>query len=533
MLCVRSLIKSSSKNTSAFITSASLPASMAAKKKALKRKLEPVKGQQKLVKLGAEGSTQSGWLQEKVDELRKDSSDLQFNQDRVRFLSDYQKVKQGTDGVMYWMFRDQRVQDNWALIYAQQLALKENLPLHVCFCLVPRYLEYTYRQYAFMLKGLQVVAKECQSLDIQFHLVKGEPKQVVPGFVKDWNVGALVTDFMPLRLPLQWFKSIKKQLPSDVPFIQVDAHNVVPCWEASNKLEYGARTIRGKIHKLVPKFLTEFPLLDTHPHPSKKTAKKVDWEKVMSSLEVDRSLGEVSWAQPGAAAGMAMLESFIDQRLGIFAAQRNDPNAEALSQLSPWFHSGQLSTQRALLAVQRWGKRHSDSVSSFTEELLVRRELADNFCYYNENYDNIQGAYDWAKTTLKIHAKDPRQYVYTRKQLEDSKTHDPLWNAAQRQLRIEGKLHGFMRMYWAKKILEWTASPEEALEIALYFNDHFALDGCDPNGYVGCMWSICGIHDQGWAERAIFGKVRYMNYAGCKRKFDVAKFESKYAVKKA
>ncbi|XP_026998251.1 CPD photolyase [Tachysurus fulvidraco] len=505
---------------------------MSEKKRNLKRKGEPVKDVEKLS--AARGANRGrGGGGGVMEEIHRNSAEFKFNMKRLRFLSDAQRVRQGCGAVLYWMVRDQRVQDNWALVYAQQLALEEKLPLHVCFCLVPRYLESTYRQYAFMLRGLQEVAEECTSLDIQFHLLSGEPELTLPSFVKRWDVGGVVTDFNPLRLPLQWTERVKKELPPDVPFIQVDAHNVVPCWEASNKLEYAARTIRGKITKLLPEFLTEFPLVKPHPHPSTRRAKKVDWQEVMSSLEVDRSVVEVSWAAPGTTGGTAMLESFIDKRLRLFATERNNPNADALSQLSPWIHSGQISAQRVLLEVQRCGKHLSESVATFQEELLVRRELCDNFCFYNENYDNINGAYDWAKKTLMDHAKDPRPYLYTQEQLENADTHDQLWNAAQRQLVLEGKMHGFMRMYWAKKILEWTASPEEAVNISIYLNDRFSLDGCDPNGYVGCMWSVCGIHDQGWAERPVFGKVRYMNYAGCKRKFDVGKFERRYAEKKA
>lgn len=493
-----------------------------------------------------------GWLEKEVAQLGREAQGCEFNKKRLRYLSDCQKIKQGSDGVLYWMSRDQRVQDNWALIYAQKLALAEKLLLHVCFCLVPRYMDAAYRQYAFMLKGLREVAKEicayrqiffcldsinrasgnykqeCKGLDIQFHLLPGEPGQNLPTFVKEWNFGAIVTDFNPLRISRQWNETVKKMLPSDRPFIQVDAHNVVPCWEASGKLEYGARTIRGKITKLLPEFLTEIPPVDTHPHTASHTTKPIHWEKVLSSLEVDRSVGEVDWAQPGTYGGMAMLESFIDHRLRMFATHRNNPNADAVSNVSPWIHTGQLSAQRVVMQFKR-EKSFSESVASFTEELVVRRELADNFCFYNPNYDNISGAYEWAKKTLQDHAKDRRTYVYTKEQLENGKTHKQLWNAAQRQLVLEGKMHGFLRMYWAKKILEWTASPEEALSIALYFNDHYSLDGCDPNGFVGCMWSICGIHDQGWAERPVFGKIRYMNYAGCKRKFDVAQFEKKYA----
>ena len=158
----------------------------------------------------------------------------------------------------------------------------------------------------------------------------------------------------------------------------------------------------------------------------------------------------------------------------------------------------------------------------------MRRELSDNFCFYNPNYDNLNGIYPWARESLNLHKADTRSPLYTKDQFERAETYDDLWNAAQFQMVQTGKMHGFLRIYWAKKILEWSESPETALEIAIYLNDKYSLDGRDPNGYVGCMWSIGGIHDQGWAERSIFGKIRYMNYAGCKRKFDVAKFVKRY-----
>lgn len=474
-----------------------------------------------------------GWLQEHLKQQRTENKDMKFNKKRHRFVSDAEKIKQGSDGVLYWMSRDQRVQDNWALIHAQHLAVKGSLPLHICFCLiVPKSELSTLRHYSFLLKGLKEVAKECKKLDIQFHLLQGPPGDVLPGFVSDRNLGAVVTDFSPLREPQQWLKDVRKKLSKDIPLIQVDAHNIVPCWETSPKLEYAARTIRGKITKLLPAFLTDFPLVEKHPCTATRTAKPIDWDETLASLEVDKTVGETEWAKPGTKAGVAMLESFIDVRLKLFDAQRNDPNAMALSQLSPWIRFGHLSAQRVALQVQQSGKKKGLSVASFIEELVVRRELTDNFCFYNEKYDRVEGAYEWAQKTLKDHAKDKRPYLYSREQLEKAKTHDNLWNAAQNQMVTEGKMHGFLRMYWAKKILEWTSSPEEALSIALYLNDRYELDGQDPNGFVGCMWSICGIHDQGWAERPVFGKIRYMNYKGCLRKFDVARFERKYCSKK-
>lgn len=496
---------------------------------------EPSAKQKKVAPLKVEKKEKTeGWIHTHVQQQRAENKDMKFNKKRLRFISEAKKIKQGSEGVLYWMWRDQRVQDNWALIHAQKLAVEEKLPLHICFCLkVAKSQLSTLRHYSFMLKGLEEVAKECQHLDIQFHLLHGAPGEVLPGFVSDRGFGAVVTDFSPLREPVQWLDTVNKALPKDIPLIQVDAHNIVPCWVASPKLEYAARTIRGKITKLLPEFLTDFPPIEKHPHTAIRTAKAVDWEETLASLPVDRTVGETEWAEPGTKAGFAMLESFIDVRLKLFGTQRNDPNVAALSQLSPWIRFGHLSAQRVALQVKRNEKSASQSVGPFLEELVVRRELTDNFCFYNEKYDSVEGANDWSKKTLKDHAEDKRPYIYTREQLENAKTHDKLWNGAQYQMTSEGKMHGFLRMYWAKKILEWTSSPEEALSTALYLNDRYELDGQDPNGFVGCMWSICGIHDQGWAERPVFGKIRYMNYKGCLRKFNVAQFEKKYCPKKA
>ncbi|XP_068457154.1 CPD photolyase [Clinocottus analis] len=493
----------------------------------------PSAKQQKLAPMKEEKNTRAGgWLEAFLKQHRMENKEVKFNKKRLRLISDTKHIKQDSEGVLYWMLRDQRVQDNWALVYAQQLALKEKLPLHVCFCLVvPKSELSTLRHYSFMLKGLEDVATECKALNIQFHLLHGSAGDMLPGFVSDRGLGAVVTDFSPLREQLQWLEDVKNNLPKDIPIIQVDAHNIVSCWVASPKLEYSARTIRGKITKLLPEFLTDFPPVEKHAHTSTKTAKPVDWDKTLASLQVDRAIGETEWAQPGTKGGMAMLESFIDVRLKLFDTKRNDPNTAALSQLSPWIRFGHLSAQRVAIQVQHSGKSAGHSVASFIEELVVRRELTDNFCFYNKKYDSVEGAYEWAQKTLKDHAKDKREYLYMREQLEKAKTHDKLWNAAQYQMVIEGKMHGFLRMYWAKKILEWTSSPEEALSIALYLNDRYELDGQDPNGFVGCMWSICGIHDQGWKEREVFGKIRFMNYKGCLRKFDVAGFERKYCPK--
>jgi deoxyribodipyrimidine photo-lyase len=253
----------------------------------------------------------------------------------------------------------------------------------------------------------------------------------------------------------------------------------------------------------------------------------VDWDNLIADVvRKGAEVGEVEWCEPGENGGLEVLmgskDGFLTKRLKRYTNDRNNPlKPTALSGLSPYLHFGQISAQRCALEACKFRQFSPQAVDTFLEELIIRREVADNFCYYQPYYDSLQGAWDWAKSSLMNHASDIRPHLYTREQLEKAQTADPLWNASQLEMVHYGKMHGFMRMYWAKKILEWTSGPDEALAISIYLNNKYQIDGRDPSGYVGCMWSICGVHDQGWKERPIFGKIRYMNYAGCKRKFDV------------
>ncbi|XP_053662242.1 deoxyribodipyrimidine photo-lyase [Anopheles marshallii] len=525
LLCPLTASPSMKKSASSSSTSSAEPAA---------KKHKPNDGPQKTSNSKADGPSSEDYVALfKADRkmTAKSILDFDFSKKRVRILSDAKSIEDGKRGVLYWMSRDVRVQDNWAFLFAQKLALKNDLPLHVCFNLVPKFLDATIRHFKFMLAGLEEVANECEKLNIQFHLLRGNAGDNVPEFVRKHKIGSVVCDFSPLRVPMKWVDEVKRSLPVEVPLCQVDAHNIVPVWVTSEKLEYAARTIRNKVNNNLPTYLTPFPPLVKHPFTAHFEADPINWTKVLDTLQVDRSVDAVEWAKPGYIGGVKTLQSFVEKRLGKFNGKRNDPTENALSNLSPWFHFGQISVQRAILTVKKYGKRYSESVASFCEEAIVRRELSDNFCFHNENYDNLKGAYEWARKTLDDHRKDKRVYCYSREELETAKTHDDLWNSAQLQMVKEGKMHGFLRMYWAKKILEWTKTPEEALATAIYLNDRYSLDGRDPNGYVGCMWSIAGIHDQGWKEREIFGKIRYMNYEGCKRKFNVNAFVVRYGGK--
>lgn len=453
---------------------------------------------------------------------------------RCRRLNDC-AVQEESKPVIYWMSRDQRCQDNWALLYAKQLALKRSSSLHVVFCLVPKFLDATIRQFDFLLRGLREVENGLRDAGIPFHLRMGLAATEVPSLCKELGAGALVCDMSPLRVPKQWASKVAEACQEQqVPVVQVDAHNVVPVWVASDKQETAARTIRKKIMLPLSTYLTSFPPLQQHPHKPAAWPQQVDWDAAEKSLEVDQTVKPIEALKPGAAGGLAQLEDFIAKRLSIFDAKRNDPNTQALSGLSPWLHFGQISAQRCALRVREAANVAGASASvqksceAFIEESVVRRELSDNFCFYNDKYDCLEGVANWAQLTLQDHAKDKREYTYSMQEMEEGKTHDDLWNAAQLQMVREGKMHGFLRMYWAKKILEWSPTPKEALDRAIRFNDRYQLDGRDPNGYVGCMWSICGVHDMGWTEREIFGKIRFMNYAGCKRKFDVPGFVARY-----
>ncbi len=235
--------------------------------------------------------------------------------------------------------------------------------------------------------------------------------------------------------------------------------------------------------------------------------------------------------EAGETAAREVMIDFIYNKFDTYFTQRNDPIKNAISNLSPYLHFGQISAQRVALEVEK-AKSDIKSKESFLDELIVRKELADNFCYYNPFYDKFIGFPAWAKETLNSHRHDQRDHIYTLEELEAGKTYDPLWNASQLELLSKGKMHGYLRMYWAKKILEWSESPEKALETAIYLNDKYELDGRDPNGYTGIAWSIGGVHDRAWKEREIFGKIRYMSYEGSKRKFDVNAYIAKFPVRR-
>ena len=306
-----------------------------------------------------------------------------------------------------------------------------------------------------------------------------------------------------------------------IPLLSVDADVIVPS-PLLQREQYAARTIRPRIHALLGEFL----------NPVRNLAPIVTWKSIarLSSLEVsmnllemlkvDREVPPAPQIHGGTSQGLATLRRFVRRRLSGYASQRNHPELDATSRLSPYLHFGHLGPHTVAMAVMN-SRAPAHDRQAFLEELIVRRELAINFVRYNRDYDRLKGCEPWALRTLGTHARDPRAYIYTYQQLERAQTHDPLWNAAQTQMVRTGWMHGYLRMYWAKKILEWSRSPAEAFRVAVRLNDRFELDGRDPNGYAGIAWAIGGKHDRAWGpKRPIYGTIRYMSLRSTSRKFD-------------
>jgi len=440
-----------------------------------------------------------------------------MNTQRIRVLK---KGASRPGPVLYWMSRDQRARDNWALIHAQRVALERKEPLVVAFSLAHDFLNATLRQYSFMFEGLRGVSEALRNKGIPFYLLYGKPGEEILRFVAQFGVAFLITDFDPLRIKRQWKEDVARVI--SIPFYEVDAHNIVPCWHASVKQEFAARTFRPRISGKLEEFLDRFPRLANHPIPWGRDIPEIDWKTVINTLTIDRSVAPVTWITPGEETANKSLKRFIKKKLPFYEEKRNKPEIDGQSNLSPYLHFGQISAQRVALEIREL--EATKSREAFLEELIVRRELSDNFCFYNPAYDSAAAFPEWARRTLKEHGRDKRPYLYSSKELESASTHDPLWNAAQMEMVTAGKMHGYMRMYWAKKIFEWSETPEEALSRAILLNDRYELDGRDPSGYTGCAWAIGGVHDRAWFQRSVFGKLRYMSYNASRHKFNVDRY---------
>ena len=413
----------------------------------------------------------------------------------------------------------QRTEFNHALEFAIRRANEADLPLVVFFALKPDFPEANRRHYHFMLEGLQEVEKSLAKRGIKFMLRIGEPVDIFLELARDAMLA--ITDKSYLRLERSWRQEIIAE--AKLPIYELESNVVVPVEEASDKEEYAAYTIRKKINRQLDKYLKPIKQTDVL-HSSLDLdltgESLVDIDKLLAALDVDDSVNEVREVSGGYSKAKERLEIFITEKLADYDQYSNDPTKDYQSGLSPYLHYGQISPVEIALAVKNSEKESED----FLEQLIVRRELAINFVYYNPEYDNLDEVLpDWAVETLEEHSSDQREYNYSLREFEEALTHDKYWNAAQKELLTTGKIHGYMRMYWGKKILEWCDDYKKAFKIALKLNNKYQLDGRDPNGYTGIAWCF-GKHDRAWTERDIFGKVRYMNANGLKRKFNIDEY---------
>lgn len=459
---------------------------------------------------------------------------------RVIPLSLGRKIPYEGDCVIYVMSRDQRVADNHALLEAKKLADERRMPLVVMFNLLPSLGVRAREHFEFMLDGLEQLAADLKKLNINWLMTYGDGKENILQIADDLKPIAIYFDFNPLSGPRKLAKAVAAS--TEIPCFVVDTHNIIPTWLASDKQEFAAHTMRGKVHKQLHKWLQEPQKISKHLYKLNDAPKSLSFDEARKKINEITPCGISPNFISGEKAALKHLDDFIKNDLIDYAASRNNIALDKQSNLSPYLHFGQISSLRVALNIMNAVEEpplllvkvklvetsgvpsKEEGMNALFEEMIVRKELADNYCFYNPNYDNLGGAPEWAVKSLKKHENDSRYFIYDREQWEKAKTHDPAWNAAQNQLRRSGKIHGYMRMYWAKKILEWSVDAEDAVKTAIYLNDKYSIDGGDPNGYVGILWSIAGLHDRPWFERSIFGVVRYMNYEGLKRKFDIKKY---------
>ena len=425
--------------------------------------------------------------------------------------------------VIYWMQRAQRAVDNPALDIAVRLGNELRLPVVTFFGLNPFIERANGRHYRFLVEGLSDVAAGLRRRRVGFILRRYPHHRLLP-FADQVHPAIVVGDENPLRQTERWREKVADDLRG--PLWTVDADVVVPV-KLQHKEHYAARTIRPRVLEHLDAFLTT----------SKDPVATVQWRaprgvtslepslRLLDRLPIDRSVSAITTMRGGISEARRHLRTFVRTHLDTYDRDRNHPELPGTSQLSPYLHFGHIGPREVGVAVRDSGGEPG-AVRAFLEQLIVRRELAVNFVTFNDKYDALGGCERWARQTLAAHRRDRRPYLYTEARLEAGDTHDPLWNAAQRQMVTAGWMHGYVRMYWAKKILEWSSSPDEAFDIAVRLNDRYLLDGRDPNGYANIAWAIGGKHDRPWPPRPVYGTVRSMSYASTVRKFDAERYIS-------
>lgn len=444
-------------------------------------------------------------------------------QERARRLNTA-GIRSGADYVLYWSQMNRRADANQALDFAIDLANQMALPVLFYEGLTCDYPYASDRFHRFILEGVPETEERLATRGIGYVFYlrrrRSDPNDVLYRLAA--RAAAVVTDDYPAFIAARHNASVAPKL--DVAFWAVDASCIVPmsCFE---KREYAAYTMRPKVHKLLPRYLWPLPPAQVRQRfaPGRSEfhtrVTRDSLAGLLASCEIDHSVAASVSIRGGRRAARKQLAHFLRQGIRRYAAEHHEPTAEATSGLSPYLHFGQISALEVALAAKSCGE--------FLEQLIVRRELAFNFARFAPRLDGLEVLPDWARETMRRHRRDRRQPVYTAAHFEHAATHDELWNAAQRELLARGTIHGYYRMYWGKKIIEWSRTYDQALRTMIYLHDRYALDGRDPNTYTNILWCF-GLHDRPWPERPIFGTLRYMSLEGMRRKTNTAAYIAEF-----
>jgi deoxyribodipyrimidine photo-lyase len=436
-------------------------------------------------------------------------------QERIRALN--QATPRGNaDYVLYWCQANRRAESNHALTHAVDVANENGLPL-----LVYEGLDYAYkgandRLHTFILEGVPEMARALKRLGAGyvFHLRKSPSDPNDRLYTLAAKARCLVTDDYPVFTVAAHNNRVPGKI--GIPYIAVDSSCIVPM-NRHEKQAYAAYTIRPKIRRELPVWLK----------PLEPVRLKRRWAEG-AECEVDQSIKPSISFTGGTSAARKHLAIFLERKLSRYAKESNQPSRHATSDLSPYLHFGHISSLEVALAVRDYAAEHKLIADEFLEQLIVRRELAFNFARFTPHPKSLACLPEWCLRTMAKHAADPRPYTYTAQQLECAETHDALWNATQKELLLRGKIHGYYRMYWGKKIIEWSPAYDEALQVMIHLHDVYALDGRDPNTYTNILWCF-GLHDRPWGERPVFGQLRYMSLDGMRRKTDTAAYIAEVA----
>lgn len=448
--------------------------------------------------------------------------------DRVRLLNSA-APRAEADYVLYWSQMNRRAEANHALAHAIDLANERDLPLLVYEGLTCTYKHANDRLHTFILEAVPETEKRIRRMGAGYlfylHARRSDPNDVLYRLAE--RAACIVTDDYPTFIAAHHNGRVPEKI--DIPYIAVDSSCVVPV-SRHDKRAYGAYTIRPKIRRELPTFLKPLAtpklkrkwfdeLLPGFARPLHTKISPSNIAELVSKCEIDHSIRPSISFTGGYEMARRHLDLFLENRLRRYAKERNEPSKHATSNLSPYLHFGQIGAIEVALAARDYAAEHKLIADEFLEELIVRRELAFNFARFTPNPESLDSLPDWCKRTIRKHASDPRPHVYSHEQLARAETYDDLWNATQKELLLRGKIHGYYRMYWGKKIIEWSRTCEDALRTMIDLHDIYALDGRDPNTYTNILWCF-GLHDRPWGERPIFGQLRYMSLEGMRRKTD-------------